>query len=290
MGGHATITVVGSKPGMLDSASAELDRLEKLWSRFLPDSDISRMNSAEGAPTRVDPLTVGLLEAMSVASAETDGDYDPSLLPALVEAGYRVSLVHHDRSTLLPSSARAGGQLSTIRTAGNLVTVPLGLTIDAGGIAKGHAAGLICARLRDAGAEGAMVEIAGDIVVFGRAPDEVAWRLGVEDPFDTAKHLDVIRLSDGAVATSSRLKRRWTVDGARHHHLIDPRTGQSSVSTTVAATIIANSGARAETLAKVAFMRDVRDTLEWLPSRGAAGLIVTEDGVVHVSSNWENYR
>lgn len=290
MGGHATITVVGSEPGMIDAANTELDRLERLWSRFLPDSDISRMNSAEGAPTRVDALTIGLLEAMRSASAETNGDFDPTLLPALVEAGYRVSLVHHDQSTLLPSSARAGGQLSTIRTEGSVVTVPLGLTIDAGGIAKGHAAGLVCARLREAGADGAMVEIAGDIVVFGEAPDEVAWRLGVEDPFDTAHHLDVIRLSDGAVATSSRLKRRWTASGAQHHHLIDPRTGHSAVSATVAATVIADSGARAETLAKVAFLRDVRDTLDWLPSRGAAGLIVTADRAVHVSSNWEDYR
>ena len=61
MGGHATLTLVGGADGVLEEVLDELDRLEGLWSRFLPESDITRLNLADGGPVQVDLATVGLL-------------------------------------------------------------------------------------------------------------------------------------------------------------------------------------------------------------------------------------
>lgn len=290
MGGHATLTIVGGPAGLLDALLVELERLERLWSRFRVDSDLSRLNLSDGAPVRVDAATVGLLRVMGEAVAEAEGAFDPTMLPALVDAGYATSMVDPTRSTVLLPVARAGGSFRDIVVDGYEVTLPAGLTLDSGGIGKGYAADRLCSLARARGADGAMVEIAGDLVVFGEAPQPGAWVIGIEDPLDPARHVATVRLRAGAVATSGTRKRRWVQGGVERHHLIDPRTRISSRSDIHSVSVIAGSGARAEALTKYAFVHSIAETLDWLPTRHAAGLIVTADGALHPTSTWEDYR
>ncbi len=289
MGGHATISVVGSTSAVVERAFALADRCEMLWSRFLPHSDISRVNWAEGRPVEVDPLTVRLIEAMREAAALTDNDFDPTLLPRLIESGYAASVVAPELVTTLPPSATAPGSLHLIEIEGTTVRMPRGTTLDAGGIGKGLAADIVCELALGEGAWGVMAELGGDIVVAGEAPDGVAWVLGIEDPFDTVRHLMTVRIARGAIVTSSQRKRRFaTVDGPRHH-LLDPATGSSVETGIQTATVIAATGARAEALAKSGFIREPEEFLAWVPQVGGAALLVDDSGVQHSSTNWHRY-
>lgn len=291
MGGHATISLVGATTPLLDAAFALADRCEARWSRFLPTSDISRLNWAEGRAVEVDPLTVRLIGAMRDAATLTDGDFDPTLLPSVIEAGYAASAVAPDLVTELPDSARAPGRLGDIDIdiEDSRVRMPLGTTLDAGGIGKGLAADIVCEFALAEGAWGIMAEFGGDIVVAGRAPDGVAWLLGVEDPFDTARHLGTVRIARGAIVTSSQRKRRFATPDGERHHLIDPATGMNAASRIQTVTVIAATGARAEALAKPGFLRPAQDYLAWLPEVGAAGLLVDAEGAQHASANWGRY-
>jgi len=291
MGGHATVSLVGASADLLDAAFALADRCEARWSRFLPTSDIWQLNWAEVRAVEVDPLTLRLIGAMREAAALTGGDFDPTLLPRVVEAGYGASVVAPELVTTLPGSARAPGRLDAVQVEGTQVRMPLGTTLDPGGIGKGLAADLAVEQALADGALGAMAQFGGDVVVGGVAPDGVAWRIGVEDPFDPARHLTVVRLARGAVATSSQRKLRWAApDGTEMHHLLDPR-GTRSVATVVqTVTVIAATGARAESLTKSGFLRPIDEYLAWLPGQGAAGLAITADGAEHVSVNWSRYR
>lgn len=161
--------------------------------------------------------------------------------------------------------------------------------LDAGGIGKGLAADVICRFALAEGAWGVMAEIGGDVVVAGSAPDGIAWRIGVEDPFDLDAHLAVVRLSAGAIATSSVRKRRWPTASGERHHLLDPATGQAADTAAQTVTVIASSGARAEALTKPGFTRSTAEYLAWLPDEGAAGLVVAETGDIHTSENWNLY-
>lgn len=288
MGGHGTITVVGGGGDVLEQAWQSAFRLEALWSRFIPDSDIQRLNWAEGAPVEVAEETVRLITEMKRAHQVTGGDFNPTLLPALVASGYASSLTDPSRVTTLPESARSPGDLGRVVVAGRTVTVPRGTTLDAGGMGKGLAGDIITERVMDEGALGVMVELLGDIVVTGMAPDAVAWRLSIEDPFNTAQQLGLVRLARGAIVTSSQRKRRF--DGDRRHHLIDSRTSDSAVSDVQTATVIAGSGAHAEALSKSAFVRSPEEFVEWVPTQSAACLLVRADASVVTSSNWETYR
>jgi thiamine biosynthesis lipoprotein len=288
MGGWGTITLVGAGATVLDEAWALAHELERLWTRFDPDSDVQRLNWAEGTPTDVDPVTIRLIDELKKAATLSGGDFDPTLLPALLDVGYAASLADATRVTTLPASARAPGNLAGIVSSGTTVTMPRGTTIDAGGMGKGLAGDLVCARVLALGAYGVMAEFLGDIVVAGAAPDGVAWRLGIENPFDTSQELGQVRIARGAVVTSSQRKRRFGTDSS--HHLLNPADGTSAESDVQTATIIAGNGAHAEALSKSAFVREPQEFLDWLPGQNAAGLLVLEDGSQITSSNWETYR
>jgi len=289
MGIEATITLVGATQQLLDDCFALAHRCDELWSRFRADSELTKLNWAGGTETKVDPLTLELMVHMKEGFDLTRGDFDPTLLPAVVATGYDRSLVYPERVTTLPPDAQCPGDLAGIILTDMTVQLPAGTTLDSGGIGKGLAADLVVAHAREQGAWGALAEFAGDIAVWGVAPDGPAWRLGVENPFEPSEHLAVVRLAAGGVVTSSQRKRRFGTGAAQTHHLIDPRTHESITTDVQTVTVVAATAARAEVLSKPGFLRDPADYLEWLPSTGSAALLVMADGVTRTSANWGVY-
>ncbi len=298
MGGTARISVVvGESPAQTLSHRDAIDRvialgagLERRWSRFIPDSDLSRLADAAGQPITVADETITLLYAMLDGWRETERDFDPTLLPAIVAEGYGRSMLDPSRTTRLPESARARADLEAMHIDGHIVTLPRGAALDPGGIGKGLAADIIAADLMAAGAHGCLVEVGGDVRVTGEAPDGVAWRIAVEDPFAPPAVRCAIRVPDGGIATSSQRKRRWASEsGEDRHHLIDPATQRSAISNIHTVTVIASTAARAEVLTKPGFLRPTDDYLAWIPTRGAAALLIDADGLEHTTSNWSDY-
>ncbi|BDU10109.1 hypothetical protein AINA4_00300 [Aurantimicrobium sp. INA4] len=286
MGGHGTITLVGGGEDIMEQCWDLAQTCEELWSRFIPESDISRLNWAEGQPVEVAPLTRQLIASMIAGHTLTRGAYDPTLLPDVLAAGYQASVLDPTKTSSLPSTAQAPGHLEGIVFSDNTVALPLGTTLDPGGIGKGCAADVIADFALEKGAFGVMVELGGDIVVKGDAPDGTAWILGVEDPIDEDSHVSIVRLQAGAIATSSQLKKRFRDD---QHHLINPATHRSATSAAQTVSVIAATGARAEVLTKRGFVDDEKTFLDWLPTVGAAGLIVRADRTIRTSANWSVY-
>lgn len=266
-------------------ALARLTELEQRWSRFLPTSEISELNDSRGCPRVVGRDTFRLVEALVQAWHATDGAFDPTLLGAVVHLGYGVSREHSDRNTSLIPGTELRGRPGRILTcaADSVVVLPPGTTLDAGGLGKGLAADLIVDELLARGAQGALVEIGGDLRVCGRAPAGSAWPISIAD---TA---DIVELVDGGVATSTSRLRTWTADGASRHHLIDPTTLESTANDVEACTVIAGTGAWAEAFTKLAFARGPAHALAACETHGLAASITTSAGVV-TTSTWEDFR
>jgi thiamine biosynthesis lipoprotein len=289
MGGSAAITLAGGAPELLDECFLMLRDLEQAWSRFREGSDVWRLNWSQGRPVRVRPCTARLVTELIGAAALTDGAFDPTILPRLAASGYAVSRVDAAHRTTLPDTAVWPGSVADIEVDGSQIRLPLGTTIDPGGLGKGLAADMVAQFALERGADGVLAEVGGDLVVAGHPPDGNAWTIGIENPFAPNELLAVAHLARGAVATTSRLVRCWAGADGPVHHLIDPATGGSAVTPTVAATVIAGSGARAEALAKVAFLREPLPVLGWLPRVGAAALIVSADQRQRCSANWKYF-
>ncbi len=290
MGSRAHVLVLGhGADAMVDVARARLDELERRWSRFLPDSEISRVNAAAPAPVIVSPETCALIVVALRGWRLTDGLFDPTVLGDVIRAGYDRPFV------MIPSGARAGSSERRSGCAGIVVDehtrtarLPEHVGFDPGGIGKGLAADLVVDDLVRRGAEGACVNVGGDVRVAGRGPSD-SWKVDVLDPLDEHP-VDVLSVAQGAVATSSRATRQWTVDGRRAHHLIDPATGRPAATGLVAVTALAGTGARAEVLAKAAFVAGRERGAAWLEEHEVPALLVDDRGEWTTTSAWYRFR
>jgi thiamine biosynthesis lipoprotein len=284
MGTEAHLIVVGGDEPLLDRLTELLDRLEQRWSRFIPDSEISRLNRNAGRPVAVHASTLLLVERGVEAWRLTGGSFDPTVLGDVTRAGYDVSLVG---SLDGPSPIeRAPGVSDLVRACSDIeidhddsiIRLPPDTGFDPGGIGKGLAADLLVDAAMTHGADGVCVNIGGDLRVAGRAPHGGSWTVGVEHP-DRAAPVAVLDVAAGAVATSTTLRRRWTVAGQRRHHLIDPRTGQPSDSDVDVMTVVTGEAWRAEVLATACLLRGARRAFDLLDV-DAHGLVVTATGAV----------
>ena len=286
MGGLFEVTVVGEKIGLISEAQDFISKLELLWSRFESQSDISRLNAAEGKPVLVSDETCLLIRLMIEANTKTNGLYDPTILPLLIDIGYVESKTGSGKKSELPASARWPGNLREIEIDHGIVKLPIGTTLDSGGIGKGLSADLLIQHLMEQGAQGVLVSASGDVVSRGDSIDGKSWKIGVEDPFNPGSEFEKVQINDGAVATSSSMKNTFGVDS---HHLISTLTGNSAESTVATTTVIAKTGATSEVLTKIAFNHEPVKAAELIESLHGSALIVEKNGEITRSENWHKF-
>jgi FAD:protein FMN transferase len=291
MGSEAHLVVVQGEPAILDDARDRLHELHRRWTRFEPDSEVSRINANAGRPVAVSAETVVLVGMAIEAWRRTHGRFDPSVLPALISVGYDRDFAAIAVTTVAavpkPVPQPTGCADVLVDAGAGTVCIPAGSALDFGGIAKGLAADMVIADLLDAGAHGACVNIGGDLRVHGVAPRRGGWVVGVDDPRGRGL-LGCVRMHSAAVATSSRAKRAW---GPAAHHLIDPRTGRPASTGVESVTVVCTgeeSGAWfAEALAKAAFLAGPDEGSAVLANHGATGLFVRDDGSQVTAPGWE---
>ncbi|HLI57746.1 MAG TPA: FAD:protein FMN transferase [Actinomycetota bacterium] len=301
MGSDATVVVCGGPAGLAQSARRRLDELEALWSRFLPTSEVSQLNQAGGAPIEVSWETQCLVDRALEAWRVTGGAYDPTILGDVLRAGYTVSF---EALGSLPSNSPLAGVTLTIGAGGirvdpdaGTVQLPARVGFDPGGIGKGLAADLVVEELLAAGATGACVNVGGDLRVAGRGPaadphdpsPDAGWVIGVDDPFGD-ETVALLGVGSGGVATTSRLRRRWTSpDGHAAHHVIDPHSGRPAASGLAAVTVVADEAWRAEILAKAVFLAGPISGPDLLDEVGAAGLLFPDRGSALPTANLASF-
>jgi len=256
-------------------ARSTVTHLEARWSRFLPDSDISRLNSADGEAAAVAPETLAIISDAIAWWRATDGRFDPTVLEALIAAGY-----DRDRATghgpISDGSPAPGCDGIELDCDASTVRLPRGVALDLGGIGKGRAVDVVTESLQHAA--GGLIDLGGDLRVWGASPTGDGWPIAIDDLRDGTTAA-VVGLAAGAVATSSTLRRSWRDGDRTAHHLIDPRTGRPVDGELVTVTVIAASTAAAEVLAKAALVAgDVPAAQRLLAAHDVAALLVPASG------------
>ena len=268
MGVEIECLVEGDDMGGFEAVEREFTRFDHLFSRFRPDSELSRLNTLGAARCSAE-----LLEVVGLAldaRERTDGRFDPTVHDAIVDAGYdrTFRLLPEDAGSDPAASRPCGGRVEIDRRR-SAITLGSGVRLDLGGIVKGWAAERCCALLPAP----CLVNAAGDIAVRG-VPADGFWGIGA----DTADGSITLALVRGGIATSGRDRRRWRRAGVERHHLIDPSTGACSASDLVRVTATGSDAVDAEVNATALFLAGERAALQEAERESIHCLLVTGDG------------
>jgi thiamine biosynthesis lipoprotein len=294
--GSQMLAVVDGETERAEARLAETPRWFEDWeeslSRFRPESELSRLNRSAGNEVPVSRVLWAVIDAAIRAAQSTGGIVQPTVLGAILAAGY-------DRSwdSMVSGSAAVAvleappvpdWSLIERDPRTHSVRLPVGIGLDLGGIGKGWAADHAVRRLGRVGP--ALVDAGGDIAVSGPAAGGEPWPIGVADPLHEGQTVGVLRIRAGGVATSGRDYRRWRQGDAWRHHLIDPRTGRPAETDVLAATVVAPSAQAAEAAAKAVAILGRREGLGWLEARpNLAGMAVLDDGRIVASRHMKSF-
>jgi len=283
MGVTATLTVHAKDAPRLVQVGHELLRnYERLWSRFLPNSDITRLNNSNGATIEVHPETSQLVATMIAAHRETHGLFNPTLLPLQLSRGDNRSLVS-DAVCTTSDAVYPWEDLDGITFhSPTSIALPKHMSLDAGGIAKGFAADQIALTLMHLGASSVSVNIGGDVRVMASDESTHDWNFDVCDTQGT--HIwSTVSLHQGAIATSSMDARHRPGRGLTHH-LFSIDNTHSEIAL---CSVIAGNATWAEAWTKLLFFST--DLYNDIQKRDLAAFIVDVRGNTFFSEKWKGY-
>lgn len=273
----------------LKAVGEEALRMEKMLSRFIPESEISRINRSAGM--KCEKLSSETYEVLSRAvefSSHCHGFFDVTIGPLVVlwNEGMDASkppdesrikqllpLVNYTDLVLDPCEKTAGLQKT-------------GQSVDLGGIGKGFAGDKFLKVFKKYGVSSAFTNIGGNVVTLGTKPDGSPWRVGIQHPRQENGLIGFVSVADKAVVTSGDNQRYFTDhNGKRHHHILDSSTGYPSESGLVSVSIVSDSSTAADALSTILFIAGMKKGLGLLRRfPGTEAIFVDMDLQVHVTA------
>jgi FAD:protein FMN transferase len=272
----------------LHAARDSVRLVDSLMSNYRAMSELSMANrSAGGDPVRVSPQFMYVLEKARQYWRLSGGAFDPTIGPLVGAWGF------YGETGRIPPSR----ELDSLRSLVNFAAVEVdtrartvrlpraGMKLDFGGIAKGYALDLARAALGSPVVSGAMIDLGGNVLVFGRPPSGDRWRIGIRHPCGEGRRdrtLGVVAVDSGAVATSGDYEHFYMIGGRRYSHLIDPRTGRPARGV-IAATAVGPRGEWSDGLSAALFLAGPERGLrlaDSLPDVGALYVLDSGDRVI----------
>ncbi len=284
-----TIEVRG--PEAEEAANAgrdEVYRLERLLSRTDPGSEIFMVNAAEGEWTEVSEETFNLIRTAIRYCGETDGAFDLTVAPVMDLWGFtggehRVP----DDAEILSVLDRIGYEHVLLDEAKSSVKLEIpGMSLDLGAVAKGYAGDCVIKIIQQFDVKSALINLGGNVTVFGSKPDGNGFRVAIKDPEDPEVYLGVLELKDTNIVTSGGYERFFESDGKVYIHIMDPETARPAQSDLLSVSVIDPDGTRCDILSTALFVMGKEEAIRYWEEHRDLGLVMaTTDGEVLVSEN-----
>ncbi len=259
-------------------AIEEIVRIEHKYSRYRPESIVSRINTAAGADViECDDETLSLLQYADTLYESSGGLFD--ITAGVLRKAWDFSRsVVPEQSSLSPLLGLIGW--NSVELKGNTVYLPVaGMELDFGGFGKEYAADRAAAVVHGKGVKHGYVNLAGDIRVVGPKPDGSPWIIGIQDPRHKERTIASIPLHSGALATSGDYERFFEVDSNRYCHIIHPRSGYP-VTWWRSVTVVAPLAITAGSYSTITMLKEA-DGLSFLDDSGMGYLAVDQLGKIY---------
>ena len=267
------------KESVLQEALQECARYEAMLSKNRQDSDVWRLNHAQGERVQVSEETRAILSMAQEVSEASHGWFDVTIAPASALWDFKAEApALPEAAALAEAAALVDYTQVTIAPAG--VRLGAGQSIDLGGIAKGYVADALVSFLADRGVTDALINIGGNVKALGQNENHSSWQIAIQDPGGQyGNAAGIVSLQSGySLVTSSVYERGFDLDGIRYHHILDPHTGYPIQNGVLSVSILAQSSLLADALSTACFALGAEEGLALASSYGAEAFFILADG------------
>ena len=279
-------TIYGES-GLINQSESLIASLESLVSVTDADSELYAINQT-GSGMLTEEASSLMKQALEICR-RTDGALDLSIYPIVRAWGFTTG------SYQVPDEAEIQALLPLVDyrkiqydAATGTVTLPEGMEIDLGSVAKGYAGQLVAQMLRDNGVESALLNLGGNVQTVGAKPDGSPWQIGIKDP-QGEDAMMVLSVEDQAVVTSGGYERYFEQDGQTYWHIMDPSTGHPADSGLLSVTIVGKQGIICDGLSSSLFVMGLEKAADlWAQSGDFEAVFVTASGEVYITEGLQD--
>lgn len=294
LGTHCQVQYVPAAVGAVDFERAAVDwvaRFEARYSRFRPDSIVSRVNLAAGVSwADVDAETEELLDVCDALYRMSGGILDVTAGPLVRLWDYRLPRHELPDDAGVEAARNLVGWTKVERSPGRIFLPRAGMSLDFGGWGKEWAVDAVAQLAVEHGIRQAMVDFGHDIRCVGTPPGRPAWHVGLENPDEPGAYQGSVGLAAGqGIASSGDYLRGFVHQGRRYGHIVDPRTGRPVAHGARQVTVVAPTCFQAGLLSTVAFVlgpESGREFVQRFP--GADARFVSAQGRAETRGFWNH--
>ena len=268
---------------ILDGLKKLCEKYDTMFSTANTDSELYKLNHANGQPFTVSSETANLIQEGIHYSELSGGAFDLTIEPVSALWDFKA-----DKPTVPSSDAIAQAvshvDYTKIDIQDNTVTLEdPEAGIDLGAIAKGYIADQVKTYLKKQGIKHAIINLGGNVDVIGTKPDGSKYNIGIQKPFDeSGEAITSVQLKDQTVVTSGIYERYFKKNGKLYHHILDPRTGYPCENNLYSVSIITDSSTKADALSTTCFLLGYEKGMELIQSMdGVEAIFITDDEKVH---------
>lgn len=276
---------------IMDELFDDIQAMENKYSRYIADSEISKINNNPDTAVTVSEDTLDLIEQGLYFSSLSNGLFDISIGPLVDLWG-----ITQDNPKV-PSQAEIDSVLGkidyrniSIDRENRTVSVKNGMSLDTGAIAKGFITDKLLSVLREKKVNSALLNLGGNLYLYGSKPDGSLWKVGIRDPFGLqGDYIGTVSVKDISIVTSGIYERYFEQDGKRYHHILNPKTGYPENNGLASVSILSPSSAQCDGLSTACFLLGLEDGMELIEKLDdVEAIMITMDKKVYLSSGIKN--
>ena len=278
-----------SKQALLPASFSLISQLENKISKNIPDSEISNLNRNAGvSPVFLSQPVFNLLTMARKYSILSEGMFDVTIDPVVELWGIGTEGASvPERSKLEHAVSLVDYRKIVLDAAECSAFLPeKELAVDLGGIAKGYIADQVRTLLVESGAGCGIIDLGGNILVFGNKPDGSDFRIGIQDPFGgRGSSIGVVTMKEGSLVTSGIYERFFEQDGKKYHHIFDVRTGYPVENSIAGVSVLTKESAAGDAFSTALFALGLEKGMALVEKTdGVEALFITKNKEVYISS------
>lgn len=274
-----TITLYDTRDdSLLEKGFSLCRQYEELFSKTRENSDIYCINHSKGEAVCVSDETIQVLKEALHFGTCTNGLFDISIGAVNNLWDFSGESVDVPAKNDIQAACEFT-DYTRIVISGNAVSVPEGMKLDLGGIAKGYIGDKLKEFYVEQGVTSALLNLGGNIICIGNPPDKDNFVIGIKQPFSENHSITSIKVKNTSIVTSGIYERYFETDGQLYHHILDPSTGYPVQTDLYSVTILAENSMRADAISTSCLMMGLEQSKKWLKKYApdVKAIFITQD-------------